>query len=69
MRADKSLNEPPLTNAVTWPSDAQDDKVETEQEPKKIAGHLNKDLLPLVEEPERFVSAVPYLFDKDFERW
>lgn len=35
---------------------------------KKIAGHLNKDLRPLVEEPERFSSAAPYLFGRDFEK-
>ena len=35
---------------------------------KRIVGHFNKDLKPLVEEPERFASAAPYLFGKDFEK-
>ena len=35
---------------------------------KKVATNLNKDLRPLVEEPERFSKAAPYLFGRDFEK-
>ena len=35
---------------------------------KKIVTNLNKDLHPLVEEPERYSKAAPYLFRRDFER-
>ena len=35
---------------------------------KRVATHLNKDLRPLIEEPESFVAAAPLLFGKEFER-
>ena len=35
---------------------------------KKIVGHLNKDLRPLVEEADRFTSSAPYLFGREFEK-
>lgn len=33
-----------------------------------MASHLNRDLQPLVEESDRFTSAAPFLFGKDFEK-
>ena len=35
---------------------------------KRVVGFLNKDLRPLAEEPERFESAAPFLFGKEFEK-
>ena len=35
---------------------------------RKVATNLNNDLHPLVEEPERFSKAAPYLFGRDFEK-
>lgn len=35
---------------------------------KKVAGHLNKDLCPLVEEADRFTSSALYLFGLEFEK-
>jgi hypothetical protein len=35
---------------------------------RRVVSHLNNDLRPLVEELDRFQTAAPYLFSKDFER-
>ena len=33
-----------------------------------MISHFNKDLRPLVDEPERFTTAAPFLFGRDFEK-
>ena len=35
---------------------------------RRIVAFLNKDLQPLVEEPDRFLTAAPLLFRRDFEK-
>ena len=35
---------------------------------RRVMSHLNTDLRPLVEEADRFRTAAPYLFGKDFEK-